>query len=89
LNIPRNKNNGGVLNDPAISDPYNKNSYPFTGNGFTSGKNGTLGVPEWKAYYGKNLDMLDGAEKYIIKSDGTEMLIGIYDESLLKFKEVN
>ena len=89
LNIPRNKNNGGVLNDPSISDRFNKNNYPFTGNGFTSGKNGTLGMPEWKADYGENLDLLNGAEMYIIKSDGTEKLIGIYDDSVMKFKEIN
>lgn len=85
LNIPRNKNNGGVLNDPSISDPFNKNSYPFTGNGFTSGKNGTLGVPEWKADFGNNLELLNGAEMYIIKSDGTETLIGTYNSSVRKF----
>jgi hypothetical protein len=89
LNIPRNKNNGGVLNDPAVTDPFNKNSYPFTGNGFTSGKNGTLGVPEWKADFGNNLEILNGAEMYIIKSDGTEILIGIYNENLTKFVIVN
>ncbi len=88
LNIPRNKNNGGVLNDPSISDSYNKNSYPFTGHGFTSGKNGTLGVPEWKADFGKNLILEDGAEMFIIKSDGTETLIGKYNKILNKFVEI-
>jgi hypothetical protein len=88
LNIPRNKNNGGVLNDPAISDTYNKNDYPFTGNGFTSGKNGTLGVPEWKADFGNNLLLEDEAEMFIIKSDGTEILIGKYNRTLKKFIEI-
>ncbi|MCY7363057.1 MAG: hypothetical protein LH629_13485, partial [Ignavibacteria bacterium] len=85
LYIPRNKNNGGLLNDPLDSSPYNKNLPPFTGNGFTSGKNGTLGVPEWKVDFGKNLRLEDGAEMYKIDSMGNELLIGMYDESKMIF----
>jgi hypothetical protein len=85
LYIPRNKNNGGLLNDPALSDPYNKNGYPFTGHGFTSGKNGTLGVPEWKADFGNNLILEDGAEMFLVRSDGTEILIGRYSHNMKKF----
>lgn len=62
------------------SSPFNKNLPPFTGHGFTSGKNGTLGVPEWKADYGKNLRLDDGAEMCKVDLTGNETLIGIYDE---------
>lgn len=85
LNIPRNKNNGGVLNDPDIADSFNKNSYPFTGNGFTSGKNGVLGVPEWKADYGNNLIIEDGAEMFKVDMSGNEVLVGVYNRSEKKF----
>jgi hypothetical protein len=81
LNIPRNKNNNGWLNDPNISDSFNKNAYPFTGNGFTSGQNGTLGVAELKAEYGQELTLKNGAEMYYIDNSGTQKLVGVYDDS--------
>ncbi|MFO0358662.1 MAG: hypothetical protein ACK50A_17030 [Sphingobacteriaceae bacterium] len=85
LNIPRNKNNGGVLNDPLISDPYNKNEMPFTGNGFTAGKNGTLGVPELKADYNMDLKIDDGAEMYLQIGNNEEIYLGTYDMNLKVF----
>jgi hypothetical protein len=85
LEIPRNFNNGGTLNDPGNPSPYNKNSYPFTGHGFTSGDNGTLGVPEWRIEYPNALTLKDGAEMYIVNSTGVEELIGIYSEVEKKF----
>ncbi|HLP12191.1 MAG TPA: hypothetical protein VK177_09695 [Flavobacteriales bacterium] len=85
LGIPKNKNNGGVLNDPDINDSYNKNLYPFTGHGFTSGQSGTLGVPEWKAEYGYELELQNGAEMYIVDNFGNEKLIAVYDATQFKF----
>ena len=87
LYIPRNKNNGGILNDPALSDPYNKNGYPFTGHGFTSGKNGRLGVPEWKM--DSFADLQNGeAELYEVFSNGTEILRARFDKQLGQFVPV-
>lgn len=68
-------------NDPS---PHNKNSSPFTGNGFTAGQNNTLGVPEIRADFNNPLVIKDGAEMYLIGSD-QPILIGVYNKSLKKF----
>ena len=79
LTIPRNKNNGGILNDPDIAASYNKNVYPFTGQGFTSGKNGTLGGPELKAEFGNELEVEIG-EIYWLDETGKEVIVATYDK---------
>jgi hypothetical protein len=73
------------LNNPNITSPYNKNSYPFTGNGFTSGKKGTLGVPEWRTEYPSALELEDGAELYVVDNIGNEIKVGTYNKTLKKF----
>jgi len=61
ITIPKSPSNGGIVSDPM----------PFTGHGFTSGKNGLLGVPEWKSAY---VIPKDGAELWEVFSDGSEFL---------------
>ncbi len=48
-------------------------------------KKGNLGVPEWKCDYNINLCLDDGAEAYIINSNGDEILVGIYNRIQMKF----
>lgn len=50
--------------------------YPFTRNGFTSGNNGRLGIPEY--VLDKRVSPKIGAEIWRIKPDGTEELIGVF-----------
>ena len=50
--------------------------YPFTRNGFTSGNNGRLGVPEY--VLDKRVSPKIEAEIWRIKPDGTEELIGVF-----------
>ena len=45
-------------------------------NGFTSGNNGRLGIPEY--VLDKRISPKIGAEIWRIKSDGTEELIGVF-----------
>lgn len=56
--------------------------------GFTSGKQGQLGVPEW--HPGKGVDMAigDGAELWEVFSDGREVLRGIYNTEVERFVKV-
>ena len=54
------------------------NEYPFTRNGFTSGNNGRLGIPEY--VLDKRVSPKIGAEIWRIKPDGTEELIGVFKE---------
>jgi len=51
---------------------YAKYEYPFTAHGFTSGKNGRLGAPEWHLENRVNMD--EGAEIWEIMSSGDEVL---------------
>ncbi|WP_019038169.1 hypothetical protein [Psychroflexus tropicus] len=55
---------------------------PYTGNGFTGGSNGKLGVPEWQTPYNTPID---GAELWEITSDGTETLRAIFNVNQNKF----
>jgi len=55
---------------------------PYTGNGFTGGNNGKLGVPEWKSPYNT---LNDGAELYEVFSDGTEILRARFSLAQNKF----
>lgn len=56
--------------------------------GFTSGKQGQLGVPEW--HPGKKAVMTpeDGAELWEVFSDGREVLRGIYNTEVERFVKV-
>ena len=84
IEIPRNYNNGGNINNPNDPSPYNKDAPPFTGNGFTAGQNNTLGVPEIRADFNNPLVIKDGAEMYLIGSN-QPILIGVYNKTLKKF----
>jgi hypothetical protein len=67
-------------------DLIQANPYPFTANGFTSGKMGRIGVPEWKFNGFKDID--EGAELWEIYSDGKEVLRAVLKNDLsgnLKF----
>jgi hypothetical protein len=55
---------------------------PYTGNGFTGGNNGKLGVPEWKSPY---ITPNEGAELWEVFSDGTEVLRATFSTSQNKF----
>ena len=60
--------------------------YPFTRNGFTSGNNGRLGVPEY--VLDKRVSPKIGAEIWRIKPDGTEELIAIFEKEQEKFVRI-
>jgi hypothetical protein len=62
---------------------YDAWDYPFTATGFTSGKSGRLGVPEW--HLQNRVDFSEGAEIWQVSNNGTEKLIATYDETLKKF----
>ncbi|PBQ32474.1 hypothetical protein CNR22_12060 [Sphingobacteriaceae bacterium] len=85
IEIPRNYDNGGSINNPNIQSVYNKNPYPFTGQGYTAGTNGVLGVPELKVEYPNSLKLEDKAEMFIIDNSGKEEFIGCYSRELNKF----
>jgi len=60
--------------------------YPFTRNGFTSGNNGRLGIPEY--VLDKRVSPKIGAEIWRIKPDGTEELIAIFEKEQEKFVRI-
>ena len=62
---------------------YTKYDYPFTAHGFTAGKNGRLGAPEW--HLPNRIKFDDGAELWEVSNDGTEKLIAVYDKIMKKF----
>ena len=51
---------------------YAKYDYPFTAHGFTSGKNGRLGAPEW--HFENRVEIDEGAEIWEVMSDSEEIL---------------
>ena len=58
------------------------NNPPFTGNGFTASKNGTV-IPEYWCYDNitdtkQYCNIMDGAELYKVTKDGDEVLLAIY-----------
>ena len=61
------------------------NKYPYTGHGFTSGKQGRIGVPEFKFRNKFYAELNDGAELYEVFSDGREILKAIFSEKENKF----
>ena len=52
--------------------------YPFTAQGFTSGNNGRLGIPEWNLL--QRIDFEDGAELWEVFNDGRETLRAVYKD---------
>ena len=59
--------------------------YPFTAHGFTSGKQGRIGAPEFKFRNQFYAELNDGAELYEVFSDGREVLKAIFSEKENKF----
>lgn len=57
--------------------------YPFTATGFTSGKNGRLGVPEWNLQ--RRVKFNEGDEIWDVSNDGKESLRAIYSKEDEKF----
>ncbi|WP_131248740.1 hypothetical protein [Aquimarina atlantica] len=57
-------------------------SYPYTGNGFTSGNNGRLGVPELES---PRYTPQHGDSMFRLMSDGSEKLIAKFDKDKNKF----
>ena len=55
-------------------------------NGFTSGNNGRLGIPEY--VLDKRISPKIRAEIWRIKSDGTEELIAIFEKEQEKFVRI-
>jgi len=62
--------------------------YPFTRNGFTSGNNGRLGIPEYVFEKGIFVKPTEGSEIWRIKPDGTEELIAIFEKEQEKFVRI-
>jgi hypothetical protein len=67
---------------PNMIIPKEPGKFPYTGNGFTAGNNGRLGVSEWKSPYNTPIE---GAELFEVFSDGTEVLRAIFSSSQNKF----
>ena len=59
--------------------------YPFTAQGFTSGNNGRLGVPEWK--FQSRIDIQEGTEIWKITRDGKQTLYAIFKNKTFKIVE--
>ena len=52
--------------------------YPFTAQGFTSGNNGKLSVPEW--YLQSRIDIQEGTEIWKITRDDKQTLYAVFKE---------
>ena len=52
--------------------------YLFTAQGFTSGNNGRLSVPEW--YLQSRIDIQEGTEIWKITRDGKQTLYAVFKE---------
>ncbi|WLF69074.1 hypothetical protein Q6375_14000 [Clostridium septicum] len=75
IKIPYGKEMGGSVTD----------SFPFTGNGFTSATNGQT-IPEFTC--NSRLNLYDGAELYEVGKDGREVLRAIFDDEIGKFVSI-
>ena len=51
--------------------------YPFTAQGFTSGNNGRLSVPEWHPQ--NRIDIQEGTEIWKITRDGRQTLYAVFE----------
>ena len=56
--------------------------YPFTAQGFTSGNNGRLSVPEW--YLQSRIDIQEGTEIWKITRDGRQTLYAVFENKTFK-----
>lgn len=65
----------------------NNNPWPSTQNGFTASRDRKV-FPEYNVVDGLKADPIEGAELYRVSSDGTETLVGVYDEDKLRFVPV-
>lgn len=70
--------------DPGAKPPFCSDA-PFTNHGFTSGSNGTLGVPEWGTAPTKNITE---GEVWVVDSSGKESLVGVYNPTNKRFQPV-
>ena len=52
--------------------------YPFTAQGFTSGNNERLGIPEWNLL--RRVKFNEGDEIWEVSNDGKEILRAIYSK---------
>ena len=59
--------------------------YPFTAQGFTSGNNGRLSVPEW--YLQSRIDIQEGTEIWKITHDGKQTLYAVFENKTFKIVE--
>ena len=59
--------------------------YPFTAQGFTSGNNGRLSVPEW--YLQSRIDIQEGTEIWKITHDGKQTLTAVFENKTFKIVE--
>lgn len=73
LEIPYGIGFGGSIDDPL----------PYTGNGFAGGLETNCITPEYT--FSSLVDVLDGAELYIVTKDGDEILMAIYNSDEHKF----
>jgi len=78
--VIRYKTTNPNLSVPKIPDIMG--DLPYTGNGFTGGNNGKLGVPEWKSPLNTPTE---GSELWEVFSDGTEVLKGKFSIVQNKF----
>ena len=60
-------------------------NYPFTAQGFTSGNNGRLSVPEW--YLQSRIDIQEGTEIWKITHDGKQTLYAVFEIKTFKIVE--
>lgn len=60
-------------------------NYPFTAQGFTSGNNGRLSVPEW--YLQSRIDIQEGTEIWKITHDGKQTLYAVFENKTFKIVE--
>ena len=59
--------------------------YPFTAQGFTSGNNGRLSVPEW--HLQSRIDIQEGTEIWKITRDGRQTLYAVFENKTFKIVE--
>ena len=69
-------------------DKIKLKDFPFTAQGFTSGSNGRIGIPEF--HFKSRIDFSEGDEIWEIFHDGSEKLRAVYklDNGKLKFVEI-
>ena len=61
-----------------------KNKYPYTGHGFTAGKKGRIGVPEFATKKGSKISIEDGTEIWKITRNGMQTLYAVFKNNTFK-----